>query len=95
MYLYPNNLKAKATLWFWELKDIGIIGVGLLFSVFAYSKLGMMLPTVIVLAYAFLSIKAEDISILDYLKYAFSFLILHNQTYEWSFGKELNNEKGC
>ena len=35
MYMYPDNLKAKATLWLWELKDIGSIGVGLLISVFA------------------------------------------------------------
>ena len=30
MYIYPDNLSAKATLWLWELRDIGIIGVGLL-----------------------------------------------------------------
>ena len=27
MYIYPDNLSAKATLWLWELRDIGIIGV--------------------------------------------------------------------
>ena len=32
MYIYPDNLSAKATLWLWELRDIGIIGVGLLLS---------------------------------------------------------------
>ena len=25
MYIYPDNLKSKATLWLWELRDIGII----------------------------------------------------------------------
>lgn len=35
MYIYPDNLSAKATLWLWELRDIGIIGVGLLLSVLA------------------------------------------------------------
>ena len=25
MYIYPDNLSAKATLWLWELRDIGII----------------------------------------------------------------------
>ena len=28
MYIYPDHLRAKATLWLWQLKDIGIIGVG-------------------------------------------------------------------
>ena len=30
MYIYPDNLKSKATLWLWELRDIGIIGIGCL-----------------------------------------------------------------
>lgn len=28
MYMYPDNLKGKATLWLWYLRDIGIVGVG-------------------------------------------------------------------
>ena len=28
MFIYPENLKAKPMLWLWELRDIGIIGVG-------------------------------------------------------------------
>lgn len=27
MYIYPDNLRAKATLWLWQLRDIGVIGV--------------------------------------------------------------------
>jgi len=30
MYIYPDNLKSKAVLWLWELRDIAIIGVGAL-----------------------------------------------------------------
>ncbi len=32
MYIYPDNLKSKAVLWLWELRDIAIIGVGALIS---------------------------------------------------------------
>ena len=46
MYLYPDNLKAKATLFLWELRDVGIIGVGLLLSVFALAQLRFFLPIV-------------------------------------------------
>ena len=83
MYMYPDNLKAKATLWLWELKDIGIIGVGLLISVFAISQTGILVPIVITAVYAFLAIRFEDTSILDFIRYACAFFILKPQMYEW------------
>lgn len=83
MYMYPDNLKAKATLWLWELKDIGIIGVGLLISVFALSQTGILLPIVLTAVYAFLAIRFEDTSILDFIRYACAFFILKPQMYEW------------
>ena len=33
MYIYPDNLKSKAVMWLWELKDLGIIAVGTLISI--------------------------------------------------------------
>ena len=27
-YLYPDHLRARATLWLWDLRDIGFIGIG-------------------------------------------------------------------
>lgn len=54
------NLKSKAVLWLWELRDIAIIGVGALISVFAMAQLGFLPPVVITAAYAFLSIRLED-----------------------------------
>ncbi len=83
MYMYPDNLKAKATLWLWELRDIGIIGVGLLISVFALSQTGIMVPIAITAVYAFLAIRFEDTSIMDFIRYACAFFILKQQTYEW------------
>ena len=83
MYMYPDNLKAKATLWLWELKDIGIIGVGLLISVLALSQTGILVPIVITAVYAFLAIRFEDTSILDFIRYACAFFILKQQMYEW------------
>jgi hypothetical protein len=81
--MYPDNLKAKATLWLWELRDIGIIGVGLLISVFALSQLGIMVPIVISAVYAFLAIRFEDTSIMDFICYACAFFIFKQQIYEW------------
>ena len=62
LYIYPDNLKSKATLWLWELRDIGIVGIGCLISVFALAQLGFILPIVFTAAYAFLSIRIEDTS---------------------------------
>ena len=40
MYIYPDNLKAKATMWLWSLKDLAIVGIIILFSVFAFDHTG-------------------------------------------------------
>lgn len=81
--MYPDNLKAKATLWLWELKDIGIIGIGLLISVFALAQLGLMPPIVITAVYSFLTIQLEDTSILNFIRYACAFFLLKQQKFEW------------
>ena len=81
--MYPDNLKAKATLWLWELKDIGIIGIGLLISVFALAQLRLMPPIVITAVYSFLTIQFEDTSILNFIRYACVFFLLKQQIFEW------------
>ncbi|MFT4104811.1 MAG: hypothetical protein QM657_03540 [Lacrimispora sp.] len=83
MYIYPDNLTAKATLWLWDLRDIGIIGVGLLFSVFALAQFYILFPSVITALYAFLTIRIEDINILDFIHNAAAFFVFKQQTYEW------------
>ena len=71
-------------LWLWELRDIGIIGVGLLISVLALTQTGIALPLVLTAVYAFLSIRFDGTSILlDFLKYAAAFLITKQQFYDW------------
>ena len=76
-------MTAKARLWLWELRDIGIIGVGLLISVLALTQTGIALPLVLTAVYAFLSIRFDGTSILDFLKYAGAFLITKQQFYDW------------
>ena len=85
MYIYPDNLSAKATLWLWELRDIGIIGVGFLFSVLVLTQTGIFVPLITTAVYAFLSIQFDGTSILRFLRYAMAFLITKQQFYEWRF----------
>ncbi|WP_101908608.1 hypothetical protein [Marasmitruncus massiliensis] len=84
MYIYPDNLKSKATLWLWQLRDIGIIGVGALISILALTQIRLIPPIVITAVYAFLTIRFEDTSILDFIRYACAFFIGKQQTYEWA-----------
>ena len=66
-----------------ELRDIGIIGVGLLLSVLALTQTGIALPLVLTAVFAFLTIRHEGTSILDFIRYAAAFLITKQQYYEW------------
>ena len=83
IYLYPDNLASKATLWLWTLHDIGLMGVGLLLSVLALTQTGLVLPLVLTALYAFLGIRMEGMSILDFVRYATAFLFTKQQLYEW------------
>lgn len=83
MFIYPSDLKAKPKLWLWELRDIAIIGVGLLLSVLAVTQGVGMLPLVVTVLFAFLSVRVEGTSVLDFLHHAMGFLILDQQYYEW------------
>jgi len=85
MYIYPDHLRAKATLWLWQLRDIGVIGVGALFSVLALTQFRWIPPIVAVAVYAFLTIRFEDTSILDFIRYACAFFIGRQQRYEWRY----------
>lgn len=86
MYLYPEHLKAKATMWLWQLRDLTIMGVGVLLSVFAATQTGILIPALFTAAYAFLTIRFEDTSILDFLTYACRYFF-KQQFLEWRFGK--------
>lgn len=83
MYIYPDNLRAKPTLWLWQLRDIGIIGVGFLIAVLALAELRFLPPVVIVALYAFLTIRFDDTSILDFIKGAGAFFLTRQQLFEW------------
>lgn len=63
MYIYPDNLKSKAIMWLWELKDLGIIAVGTLISILALTQTGIMIPLAVTAGYAVLSIRLDDTSI--------------------------------
>ena len=83
MYIYQDNLKASPMLFLWRLKDLAVIGIGALISLVAISQIGFSIPLVVTLAYAFLAIRSEDTSILDFLKYAIRYFFIEQQEYRW------------
>ena len=83
IYIYPNDLKAKPTLWLWALRDVAVTCVCLVISALALVELGLLPPLIGTVLYAFLSIRLEEASILDFLRYAMCFLFLKQQYYEW------------
>lgn len=85
MYIYPDNLKSKAILWMWQLRDISVIGVCAVISILALTQAGFVLPLVLTGVYAFLTIRFEDTSILDFIRYACGFFFTKQQLYEWRY----------
>lgn len=82
-YIYPQNLKAQAKLWLWNLKDLCVIGVAVLISVFSLSQIKFPVPLAITLVYAFLTVRLDDMSVLDYIKRAVKFFITTQQYFIW------------
>ncbi len=82
-FIYPQNMRASATLWLWSLKDFAIIAVAALFSAMVLATTKILIPAVITAVYAFLSIRAEEVTILDFIKYAVRYFISTQQYFEW------------
>lgn len=83
LYYYPDNMASKATMWLWELRDLAVIGIGLLLSILALTQTGLMFPLILTAVYAFLSIRFDSVCILDFIRYASAFFLFKPQFYEW------------
>ena len=82
-YLYPQNLKATANMWLWGLRDFLIMGVSALLSIVILVETGFALPLALTLCFGFLTIRLDDTTILEFIRYAVRFFITKQQYYEW------------
>lgn len=82
-YIYPQNMRASATLWLWSLKDFAVIVVGALFSAMVLATTRILIPAVLTATFAFLSIRSDETTILDFIKYAVRYFISTQQVYYW------------
>ena len=83
MYLYPQNLRANANLWLWSLKDFSMISIALLVSVIAVAQAGWLLPLALTAGYAFVTIRMEEATVLDYVRYAARYFLVVPHFYIW------------
>ena len=65
-YIYPNNLKARAALWLWSLRDLVLVGI-----------------MAMTMCYAFMTIRLDDITVVDFIRYAVKYFISTQQYFEW------------
>ena len=82
-YLYPQNLTAKSNICLWGMKDFVILCIAVLISVVLFTWFGWLIPAVLAMIYAFLTIKKDDITVLDFIKHAVRYFMSNQQYYEW------------
>ena len=70
-------------MWFWRLKDFLILDIGALISLVFLIHLHKLVPAALVMTYGFLTIRLEDATILDFIKYAGRYFITTQQEYRW------------
>lgn len=83
IYIYPQNMRASATLWLWSLKDFAIIVIAALFSALVLATTKFLIPAVLTAVYAFLSIRSDETTVLDFIKYGVRYFISTQQYFEW------------
>ena len=88
MYIYPDNMKGRASLFLWRLRDLVLILIGAVASILIWIGLKTVIPLVITVTIAFVSIRFDDQCIMDYLKSAFRFCISTQQYFLWRHGDE-------
>ena len=89
-YIYPENLRSAVKLWFWNVRDFIIICAGIIISVMLFAKLWTPVPLAFTACYAFLTLRAEENSIMDFITNAVRFFVTSQQIYFWGnfYGKK-------
>lgn len=87
MYIYPDNLKGHATMLLWRMWDMVFIVIGCIVSLIIYLNISSSLPLIITGLGAFLTMRIDDMSLFEYLKYAIRFCITKRQLFYWEVDK--------
>lgn len=83
-YLYPQNLKATANMWLWSLRDFAIMSIAMLLSILILANTKMIVPIAVTLCFGFLTIRLEDTTVMDFIRYAVKYFISIQQEFYWA-----------
>ena len=89
MYIYPDNLKGKSTMFLWSLRDMFIVIVGAVLSAAAAALFDTVVLGAAVGVYAFLTVRIDsELNISDYIRFAFRFFAATQQIFYWRIDNE-------
>ena len=83
-YLYPQNLKATANMWLWSLRDFAIMSIAMLLSVLILANTRIVIPLAVTLCFGFLTIRLEETTVIDFIRYAIKYFISTQQEFYWA-----------
>ena len=83
-YFYPQNLKATANMWLWSLRDFAIISIAMLLSVLILANTRIVIPLAVTLCFGFLTIRLEETTVMDFIRYAVKYFISTQQEFYWA-----------
>ncbi len=82
-YIYPENLRSRTKLWFWSVKDFCILCGGIIIAAVFLAELWTFIPAAMVICYAFLTFRADDNAVIDYMINAVKYFCFSQQKFEW------------
>ena len=82
-YIYPENLRSGTKLWFWSMKDFCILCGGIIIAAIFLAKLWTFIPAAMVICYAFLTFRADDTAVIDYMMSAIRYFCFSQQEFYW------------
>ena len=83
-YLYPQNLYATANMWLWSLRDFAIMSIAMLLSVLILANTRIVIPLAVTLCFGFLTIRLEETTVMDFIRYAVKYFISTQQEFYWA-----------
>ncbi len=88
MHYYPENLRSQAVIWAWKIRDLCVAAALVILGALAMAGTGFSLLLIIGIAYAVLTVQAEDVTVVDFVIYACRFFFAEQQEFEWRLTRD-------
>lgn len=82
-YLYPQNLKSEAGMWLWSMRDFTVVAVCVLLAVLVLATTRSPIPLAVAAVYGFLTIRFDEVCILDFISWATRYFVTTQQEFQW------------